>query len=791
MKNKLRLIISLIAFSIFLFTTIGYAAYGFKLRVNGSAKFLGGGTVHISNVVLDSYSNLDNPGSPSFTDDSIDFNLNFTVQNNSALDDDYKAEYTVTITNASFYDYAFASTTFTPSVQTTNNQNMNVSFEVEGIDIGEIIPSKTTKSFTVIISMYPKAPGEYNVSGSSDVDLNEEEEEPTGSLLASIAKNITLDLRNQQRDMVTVNVINSYDSAQTFSLSLNNSNFLIVDQNGNNLGSLTIPANTTQSFNIYIQKKNGVEFATDSQNVNLIFTKTDGNTNLGSIKILVPKNETLLDDDPPVISNVSAAFVAQNGRVNLSWNCTDLSGADHFIIEAFDNNDNLVQTYTTSNNDTNYQVTGLSNGTYYFKVYGVDIRNNNGKTQATTCTTSSGICSRSTSSEYTWVFTVTYNLTNLSSGNSSTSATIGTSYTGRITASGNYNLPNSITITMNGQRLTSGYTYSNNNGNITINNVTGPITIQATATGGGICLVKGTKIKLANGKYKKIEDIKYTDLLSVWSYETGSLTYEYPIWIEKSNESKSYQKTTFSDGTVLKTVGLHQVFSMDDNKFVNIYDDENGFVKIGTKVAKEVEGKIVPIKVVKVETINEKIKYYYVASSIYYNVISENIITTSDQIVPGVTLSNMYGFDNNIKWPPLRKKIISEKGALYDYKDLSIMPYYLYYGSRGNETKLFVNLGYATTPQLIDYLLRTQLNPDKVVNPITDKKGNRLWMVTTGDDVVKNTKDYLYKEGDIYTLKEPKNKTKNFIGWFNTVDNKLYQPGDKYKVIHGTHFIQK
>ena len=338
---------------------------------------------------------------------------------------------------------------------------------------------------------------------------------------------------------------------------------------------------------------------------------------------------------------------------------------------------------------------------------------------------------------------------------------------------------------MNNQRLTSGYTYSNSNGNITINNVTGPITIQATATGGGgICLVKGTKIKLANGKEKNIEDILYTDLLKAWSYETGSITYEYPIWIEKSNVSGEYQKTTFSDGTILKTVGLHQVFSLDENKFINIIEDGK-LIKVGTKVAKIVDDKIVPVTVTKVETIYERVQYYYVASSIYYNVISNNILTTSDQIVPGVTLSNMYGFDKNIKWPSIRKEIISKPGALYVYEDLSIMPYYLYLGSRGNETKIFVNLGYASTPELIDYLLRTQLNPEKVSPLVTDKNGNRLWMVTTSEDTVINEKDFLYKEGSYYTLP-------NVLGvkkWYSTFENKYYLPYDKVKVNHSMHFI--
>ena len=62
-------------------------------------------------------------------------------------------------------------------------------------------------------------------------------------------------------------------------------------------------------------------------------------------------------------------------------------------------------------------------------------------------------------------------------------------------------------------------------------------------------------------------------------------------------------------------------------------------------------------------------------------------------------------------------------------------------------------------------------------------------MVTTSDDTL-NTDNYLYKQNDYYTLKEPINK-ENFIGWLNTSDNKLYYPGDTIRVIYGMHFIAK
>ena len=777
MKNKYRLIITLITISIFLFTTVGYAIYNARLNTSGNTTFGGNGEVFISEVSLLSYSNLTNPEDPVFTNDSINFNLNFVVESNAALEEDYKAMYNITISNTSFYDYSFTSTIFNPSIETTNNENMNISYDIEGIEIGEKIPKNSSKSFVLTISMYPKVPGEYNVTGESNVDLEEQQEE--GSLLASIPKNITLDLRDNVRDKVTVTVINSYTTPQTFSFSSGNSNFIIVDSNGNILGNLTQNANTTQTYDVYIERKSGVAFATNSQTMNLMFSKSSGISSLGNITIQVPKDETLLDDDPPIISDVNATYVAENGKVNLSWSATDISSIDHFIIEVLDSSDTIISTITTTSNSSNYTITDLSNGTYYFKVYGVDSKNNNGKQKATSCTSDSGFCSRSTSNTYTWVYTVTYDLTNIST-NSSTEAIINTSYSGRITANNNYNLPSSITIVMNGQTLRNGYSYNSNNGNITINNVTGPITITAVGSrSGGICLVEGTKILLANGKYKNIENITYNDLLSVWSYDSGSITYEYPIWIEKTNTIDSYQMTTFSDGTVLKTVGYHGIFSVTHNQFISV-DDYSKF-KVGTKVQKIENGKLKTVTIKKIEHIKEKVNYYHVVSTRYYNIIANNLLTTDGTVI----LSNLYGFDNNITWPKnIRNEALKD---IYTYDELKdALPFYMYNGLRAGEGKFLNN--YGLDLNTFKYYLKQNQTNDSMLLPVDkNSNGKRLWMVTTDKDKVLNYKEYLYEEGSYYKLPI----VLGVNSWYSTSEDKYYKPGSLVKVNNGMHFISK
>lgn len=791
------------------------------------------GKIFISSITYSDSVNATDNTPPVANGMEADFDITFKRADDATTNDFYII-YDVTVVNEYYNNYIFNGFDFDPEI--TANSDEDIAYiepSLIGITQGEVIPARTTKSFQVKLTLIANNPnGTYGASGSGGAETTEPTVE-TGTLTATISPN-SGNLQSPNTSVsFSVTVNNTYESAKTYSLVSSSSNFVIVDNNDSSI-SKTIAGSGTDTYTVYVKTSSGAMFKDDSATTN-IFLVSDGmaNYNVGTLTFDVDVSAGV-DTTPPTVSNATLEMVYEGsnsyptvGSLRASWSGQDNqggSGVANYTVKLYNSSNTLAKSETVGSTFNTATFTDLADGTYYVVIYAEDNYHNSGASYESQADTSP-YAAKSSSNSYKWRFTVdTSGLSQLKCA--STTAYLNQNYTCTMSATGSTmngdRVPDSMTSVYLGttqlgtnSSATSYYTYtknSNTKATLVIYNVTATPKLTATASS-STCLVEGTKIKLYDGTYKNVEDIKYSDLLSVWSYDTGSLTYEYPIWIEKNYGSNSYQKTTFSDGTILKTVGLHQVFSLDDNKFVNIYD-ENGYIKVGTRVAKEVAGKIVPIKVTKVETINEKVNYYYVASSIYYNIISEDIITTSDQIVPGVTLSNMYGFDENIKWPSIRNEIISKEGALYNYKDLTIMPYYLYYGSRGNETKLFVNLGYATTPELIKYLLETQLNQDKAVPPITDKEGNRLWMITTSDDNIKNYKKYLHKEGYVYTLKEPKSvqnkefvgwfntesydytlkkptsvKNKEFVGWFNTVDGKMYNVGEKYKLIHGTHFI--
>ena len=248
-------------------------------------------------------------------------------------------------------------------------------------------------------------------------------------------------------------------------------------------------------------------------------------------------------------------------------------------------------------------------------------------------------------------------------------------------------------------QLTNGqYTYSTNTRILTIENVTGNIRIAAQGYQ-QTCLVEGTKILLYNGTTKNIEDINYDDLLAVWNHDTGSLTYEYPLWIENEHESNKYIEITFSDNTKLNIVNDHGLYDVEHKKYIRISDEE---FKVGARIAKITDdGDFSEVTITNIQEINKKVKYYFVGSTTYFNIIANNVLTTDSNTL----ISNFYGFDEKAKWPEQKQYIVNDSNNILPYEQFKdVLPYYLYKGFRAGEVGFLVNNNIITIDQFKYYL---------------------------------------------------------------------------------------
>lgn len=756
---------------------VGYATVNnTTLYLDGTARAAENGIVKITNVVLKENTNNVTASLPVWSQDStsISFNVSFTLQaNDQTIGDERSATYELTLTNDSIENHLFGPDLFRPSlsISTPSGETLDYSYDVFGISVGDTIPAKTSVTLTVKLTLYPSG-GAGNYSGGVTTDVTADESE--GVLVGSFYNGAnTGDLTGSHTlTPLTISVMNSYKQAKSFSFSLSNSSFSVVDANNNPNPTFQIPAETeSQNFVIYIKKNANVVFGNSPQRFNLYLNPSDPNESgfsVGTVLIDVDVDPNLYDNQPPTITSIGATKVSNAKSVNVSWAATDNYQIDHYDLYRSGSQTPVATGLTT----TSYTVTNLSNGSYSFRVVAYDGKGNSAE--------------RSTSSQnYSWTYTIRVSsCSNCSGSPTSTTLDAGGSTTITLTGSSGYdnerpNLNSAImTDSVSGDQIDISGSYNKNNGVLTISNISGNVEIKA--TGVQNCLVKGTKILLANGQTKNIEDIDYDDLLTVWNYNDGTITYEYPLWIEKEKETISYTRITFSDNTHLDIAGNHALYSMDTNRFFNIYDKE---YQVGSNVAKlSKNNTLEKVSITKIETIQEDTTYYFVGSTTYYNIFANNILTTDRTTM----ISNLYGFTENAVWPKEKDELVNNNNLDYSYFE-DVLPYYLYKGFRVKEAGFLVNYGFISLDEFKRYITTFIINENFIRKPLTDFTNNRKWMVTTSLDNVNdfNKRDYLHYEGSTFVL--PRNN--KVVKWYSTSENKYYNPGDEVQIWHGMHFV--
>ena len=786
-KNiKLSFVLSLFLVLIFIGMSVGFALYTQVINIAGTTSVDTQGDFGIINVVKTS-SNNTTTDVPSWTSDTVDFHLTFVKNAENPV---YTANYDITLKNDTFFERLISNFNFDFVITDSEDQPLGtIDYQIENYQDGEVMQPLTEKVITVKFTFTPTVDADqYDVTGGGTVESNEK---PNGAISVNSMTPTTGSVKDGALQQVTISLNSSYEQAKEVSISIASDKLELVNAGGNPLGTFTVPASSeNQTYTFYIKAKADALFPDDTITAGLTLSSNGlPNVSLGSITLDVDKYEEYVDTTPPIISNVVATMSNEVGVVNLTWNGTDdYSGVKSYTVLVCGSDGSILRTINAGTN-TSLTIQDLSEGaqasTYNFKVYGTDNEDNTASSSdISNATTSSGYCSVSGEDSYQWVFSVTRNLTNVS-GSGNTTVNIGETYTITLSANNNYSLPDTITVRMGNTTLTQGtdYTYSSNNGRVSIPNVTGNITITASGRQNGICLIEGTKILMANGKYKNIEDIYYDDLMAVWSYNTGSLVYEYPIWIERINTENEYLQITFDDNTTLNTSGDHGIYNYDLGMFVSTEDREH--LNVGNRVAKVKNGKLKIVKIKDIRYITKKVKLYHIISSYYFNIISDDVITTDRNLM----ISNQYGFTKEITWPDkIQNKVKNDPSHLYKYDDFKdIMPYYIFKGLRVDEGKYLVDIGLTTFEELKMYLHLFPANPDYYRKVETNSEGKRLWMVTTSFDKIndKNKDKYKVEEGTYYKLPN-KRKVKCFR---NSIDNKCYKPGSKIKVYSGMHFV--
>ena len=740
---------------------------------------------------------------PTLNDRIIDFDLSFKLNRDAT---EYSAKYNVTIVNDTAQDFEFNTPNYAPRVWCNGNSqdvtSMNyVNWNITSLYPGDIIRAGESQLAVVEFTFGgDNKPSDnafnrqwtYDIDTTGGMNIIENAIVDTVSRISAVVNESTGDLRGSiTRTPFVVEVTNEFEVAKTFELSiLEDTKFRITNSAGNS-PIYTIAGKTAggdpvvQNYTFYIEEIPDEVFASSPQKITVLFKPTDAENaiNVGKVYAQVDIDDTVVDEEPPMISDVVIEEVAEENvnnpvrKVKVSWDSVDDSSVEEYTV-VLTQQGGATSTYTTTSDpsngkydaDTYIYIDGLTeDATYTATVYGKDSNQNKpGSELINSATTSQGYACKSESKKVEWEYTVTVSTSNCTSNPSATTQTAyrGHDFVISFTRTNDYTYQNP-TVTVSGTEITANVDTNDTNRTVTIRsaNITGPITITQTAYR-NLCLAVGTPILLANGNYKNIEDIEYTDLLRVYNHVTGEMTDVYPIWIENGTLANDYDVVTFSDGTELKVVGGHYVFSVDKNRYVNVSNENE--CPVGTRVYKVVDDKLTIVKVVKVEHFEDEIKYYNVVSSVHYNLIANGLLTTD----PTSSISNVYGFKENALYGDRYYEISADEvGLPYEY--VSSIPYYLYKGLNLRNAKVLIG-NELDMSFLEDFVSRK-------TKEIPSKDGKLLFKVTTSLDDYNN--DYMYEQGGEYTL--PKVGATKFV---ETSTGRVFNPGDTVTVDYSMHF---
>ena len=208
------------------------------------------------------------------------------------------------------------------------------------------------------------------------------------------------------------------------------------------------------------------------------------------------------------------------------------------------------------------------------------------------------------------------------------------------------------------------------------------------------CFIKGTKITLASGLRKNIEDISYEDSLLVWNFDEGRFDSANPIWI-MTPVLTQYVDILFSDGSKLGISGHlnhdggHRIFNLDKGEFTYAIPNEHS--PIGTRTFND-KGDIVTI--VGKEESTEVEEIYNVVTNRHLNIFAEGILTSR-------RLNNLYPIED--------MKFIKDERSITSIEEFKGVPVEYYEGLRLGEQPLATNSeGFLVkTPGELAYTLPT------------------------------------------------------------------------------------
>ena len=185
------------------------------------------------------------------------------------------------------------------------------------------------------------------------------------------------------------------------------------------------------------------------------------------------------------------------------------------------------------------------------------------------------------------------------------------------------------------------------------------------------CIVFGTKIMLADGSYKNIEDISFYDRIYRFNHDLGKIDTGYCHWLNKLSQTNGEQEVVyvkFADGGELTFVPPHAMFTRNFNTQTGEYDYQYSAVTdaenfhVGSEIVKMDYNSGLPTwtwtAVTEIKITHDIVRYCQPIMGQMWNFFAAGYLTNE---ADALGFHNMYGFDQNLIYAnPLRQKVLNK-----------------------------------------------------------------------------------------------------------------------------------
>ncbi len=218
------------------------------------------------------------------------------------------------------------------------------------------------------------------------------------------------------------------------------------------------------------------------------------------------------------------------------------------------------------------------------------------------------------------------------------------------------------------------------------------------------CVSGDTLVTLADGSYKRIDEVTHSDKLLVWDFYNGKYTEASPMII--SNHGYDYNtviKLTFDDSTEIKVVNLHQFFDAEENKLVTIDAQTVGDYLNHNFVKRDGNG-YKTVKLINYEISKEYIDSYGIVSAFHYDILVEDMFS-ADYPHELYDLMTYFEVGENLVYDKEKMEADIKTYGLYTYEEFAdYMTYQQFDAMNIKYMKISVGKGHYTFDGILDLI---------------------------------------------------------------------------------------